>query len=150
MKFLLILVLAVPIYSQVEVKYDKFKDESVVRLDGGRLGLAKVAVFYVSKGETPTRPDSMWFTVSRYCELKCGNDRQLIILADGERFDLGRGAHDLIRDRFGLYERMAYSVPIADLALIADAKKVELQLGSVEAKLSDKQKAGIKELLAYK
>lgn len=148
MRFLLLLIFVMPAYSQIEVKYDKFKDASIVSFDGGRVGIAKFHAYYTFKGERPSEPD-YWLMFSASCPRLCFvKERTLIFLADGERIELGRGHYDYnpraVRD-----ERVIYSITKAQIEALASGRDVSFQLGRFEAELTEKQKKGIKELLSY-
>jgi hypothetical protein len=158
MKILLILLLAVPCYSQITTRYDKFKDASITTFsdgwvhaktahDGVRL---KFYAYYTHPGQVK-RDEQYWLMFSNYCRLDCmGRGNNLIFLVDGNRMALGAGQYGLenLRAPLGLQERLLYSISREELDSIANAKEVSFQLGKFETELSEKQKAGIKELLS--
>ncbi len=77
--------------------------------------------------------------------------RQLIINADGKRFtypDGERSGRETKLDgKAGTAELVSFLVPRKDFEAIANAKVVELQLGSLESVLSDAAKASLIEIL---
>lgn len=154
MKILLFLLLTLPVYSQVDVKYDKFKDQTTATSD---TYLSKGLQMYVKamhRGEKSE--DIQYFLVFR----DSGKDWQylrshgLIFLADGSRMDLGTGAHDgkINTSRFGssVSEVMMYRIVRADLEKLANSSLVEMKLGRTELVFGEKDKKAVKEMLDYK
>jgi hypothetical protein len=151
---LIILLLACPLFAQ-QVEYDKFKDQTMVTGEPVRIDRLYMTVRALHKGQTPGA-DLFAYLVFRsssrsWMFLK---SHGLIFLADGERIDLGDGGHtgDVSSSRYsvGVTERMIYPISHSDLEKIVKATAVELKLGYVEAKLEDKDKKGMREILAYK
>lgn len=85
----------------------------------------------------------------RWCFLQ---NRNLIILADGKKFDLGKGDHDgkvsSSRYSVGTSEMIIYTIDRADLSAISDAAKSEMQMGSFEAEFDEKAVLLMKQMLA--
>lgn len=154
MKFLLILLFVLPTFAQVEARYDKFKDQTVVSFNDGYVigkdavhGRIKFYAYYVEKkGE---REYFLRFTDTNHLRLKFDDRRNLIFLVLGERIDFGKGGYNVTNEKYGLKESMTFPATKGDLELIARSPKVEFQLGTFEAELSEKQKQGVKELLEY-
>lgn len=63
-------------------------------------------------------------------------DAAVIVIADGERFELGRVTKADGLDAFGHYNGAAFvSIPLATFQKIANAKKLEMAAGSIEIRL---------------
>lgn len=150
---LLVLLIALPSFAQ-KVEYDKFKDKTTVSGESVRLERSIVMAVKASHdGQTPTeiRPYLIFWSTSRSWSFL--RSHGLIILADGERIDLGDGTHDgHVRGgrSVSVAEVMIYPISRSDLEKIVKATAVEMKLGFMEMKLEDKDKRGLREVLAYK
>jgi len=125
---------------KVDVEYDRFKDVTVVSISpvfvispnptGLQFGLMSGY-----KGRTPITPKTvigvfMSASPSEYEKYKIS--RGVIILADGERINLGTATHALDY-RNGFYiEAMLVDIPFEVLQKINRARSVEVQIGSTE------------------
>lgn len=162
MKTILMLLLTVTaVYSQdVKTSYDKFKDRTQVVFTKGRAVdddrksyWLWVAAGFSYPGTTLKEPADSFlvqFTSSSgsWRFLKSHN---LILLADGKSYDLGAGKHDgdIRSSRWvTVSETISYAFNREQIEAIANAKKVELQLGGFEGYFDDKTLAKFKELLA--
>lgn len=149
MKFLLLLTLfALPSLAQeVKTSYDKFKDVTTVTYKD-RIQFNHFYVLATFKGQERT-DGTYWIIFTSPYTVRDHYDRRasLVFLADGERVTFNVPRYDLERNTQGLEERLYYTTNKDDLAKIANAKEVEFQLGRIVAKLSDKQKKGILEVL---
>jgi hypothetical protein len=125
----------------VETKYDKFKDLTKISLsckvyDKGPFALyLDVSGTYPQKSSTP--PETVKFGLVAFSgEEKYPKLRHLIVLADGQRLDLGELSHDMetIGKKF-YFETMLTSAPFRTVLQIANAQDVEMQLNDVEFKM---------------
>lgn len=146
MKFLLILLLAVPVYSQVAT-YDKFKDQTIISTDAVRLDRTlSLAVKGLQKGD-----EIQYYLIFRSSSRSWSFLRShgLIFLADGERIDLGNGSHDGTVKSYGVTETMIYLISRADLEKLHRAASLEMKLGFFEVAFKPAHRQGIKEMLGY-
>ena len=139
---------------KIESSYDKFKDQTTVSvkylsplpaLSPVRLDI--VAAF-LYPGKTVTKPSivALWFQSSSK-NWQFLQQRQLLVIADGERIDLGEAERvdsKVNSSRAGRYssgvsvsELVGKMVSLETFLKIAKAKSVEMRLGSVEFKLAD-------------
>ncbi|PYS99092.1 MAG: hypothetical protein DMF63_13565 [Acidobacteria bacterium] len=151
MKLLLILLFVVPCYSQATTSYDKFKDQTTVSAEsvhiGGRLHLEVKAI---QRKPDATQYYLVFRQVSRsWVFLK---SHGLIFLADADRIDLGDGQHEGKTNGHygGVTEIMIYPIQREDLETLVKSPSLEMKLGPVEAKLDEKGKKGMKDVLEYK
>lgn len=154
----LCLLLAAPVFAQ-EVEYDKFKDRTLVYHRDGFINARKGTTppvyavqlttwfeFAGAKLDKPPEAFLIRFQARVYRAWAFLHDSRLIFLADGERIALGSGT----RSSSMAVETVTYEVDRETLTKIVNAAKVEMQLGSFEAEVSEKQRAGIKKVLDYK
>ncbi|MCI0663785.1 MAG: hypothetical protein L0220_22215 [Acidobacteria bacterium] len=148
------------------IEYDKFKDTTFVRVKPMSIGSftfqaitggLEISAMFSSKGQKITKPETIALkiiSVSNAFKHVDERARKLIVLVDGQQFDLGamqmenmgRGA-SFSRYSGDLVEEMSVSVSQEDFAKIANAKKVEMQLGSKDFSLKDKHLDALRELL---
>ncbi|MCI0392478.1 MAG: hypothetical protein MOB07_27415 [Acidobacteria bacterium] len=139
------------------IEYDKFKDMTFVRVKPMSIGSftfqaiaggLEISAMFSSKGQKITKPETISLKIISTSNAFKHIDeraRKLIVLADGEQFDLGtmqmedmgRGP-SFSRYSGGIVEEMSVSVSQEGFAKITNAKKVEMQLGSNEFSLKDK------------
>lgn len=159
MKFLLILLLAIPTFAQVKTDYDKFKDQTIVASETVRLGKRNdglsMAVKGLHKGEKLLTGDLHSYLVfwSSSPSWRFLNSRDLIFLADGERISLGKGSHsgDVSGSHYvHVTETLIYNITREDLEKLAKAASVEMKLGYIETKLDVMDARGFKDILTYK
>jgi hypothetical protein len=149
------------------IEYDKFKDTTFVKVKPMSIGSPtfqaiagglEIWAMFGSKGQKITKPETITLKITSVSNAFKHIDertRKLIVLADGEKFDLGtmqienmgRGA-SFSRYSGDLVEEMGVFVSQESLAKIANAKKVEMQLGSKEFNLKDKHLDALRELLS--
>lgn len=85
---------------QVETKYDKFRDQTRVSLDCKVYYKGPFGLFLAVEGsypqQSPSPPETVQFGLTAMSSKeKYTKSRHLIILADGQRFDLGELDRDL-------------------------------------------------------
>lgn len=156
--FALCLLLAAPVFAQ-EVEYDKFKDMSTVYYRSGYIGESKggrrarfvqlTAWFTFPGQKLGTVPDkfTLRFQTVVYGSWLWLNERRLLLIVDGDRLNLGEGQRT---SEGGRVESVFFRVDRETLTKIADAGKVEMQVGPFESEIGEKQRAGIKKVLDYK
>lgn len=153
MKILLFLLLALPVYSQVKVNYDKFKDQTIATSD---TYLSKGVQMFVKAMHSGTKAENVqYFLIFRSGgrEWRWLNNHGLIFLVDGERINLGPGAHDgdvhSSRYRVGVTETVVYRIDRQDLEKLV-SPSVEMKLGQTEIVWGEKDKNAVREVLDYK
>jgi hypothetical protein len=141
----------------IRVKHDKFKDSTSILMKGGDVenlkGLATSAHFSavaIHPGEKLTSPiDGIGIAVSTKSEnwLFLDNETILrVILNDKERIILGkmsRTSSDV--ERGYVSELLTLVISNKDLNKLANAKKVEMQVGRIEFELTEAILADLKE-----
>lgn len=146
---IVLLVLSLVPQSALKTEYDKFRDETTV--ETGRHGVDKkrsdrgeleVAAYFNHKGKTRTA-DNLIIGLTFYSEARrwrFTRDDHLIVIADGERIDLGESAakDSRVSRSARTREILDYALTPKQLQQLAGAAKIEAQLGSVEFKLKDK------------
>jgi hypothetical protein len=146
---LLTLLLALPAYTQ-SVEYDKFKDLSFVSSESVRVGAVTMTAKAMHKGEKPEKVDYYLTFRSSSRSWRFLYDRDLTFLVDGTRLQLGKGDRNSNILSGRVTETLIYTISRGDLEKLVGAASVEMQLGLVEAKLDDKDKKGLREILGYK
>ena len=148
-------------------RYDKFKDQTTVTFSGIAIKPSKTTRIYTYldyyvnfsfKGqEIPEDIDSYYLVFkSTSRSWSFIDNRNLILLIDGEKLGLGQGDRDgEVNTGYGRYssvsvsERVFFKVDRDFFNKIVNAKTVELQLGGFESEpLSEKQLLGFKDLLS--
>lgn len=154
----LTLLLLVPSYAQttadknIEIKYDKFKDRTTVSLKltiTEKLPIEELLFAltnsFEGKKQTSMPSDISGFFLSVTKEKQYSISHSWIVLADDERIKLGDGMYQGEANDSRAAEVIIYSISSENLKKIANAKKVEMQLGSKEFTLTELQLASFKE-----
>jgi hypothetical protein len=155
--FLLLCLFCIPALAQ-EVTYDKFKDTTYVSTN---IGISKIGVRVLSivtmkvgfsySGRTFQAPDNydVFFTARVPKDWLWLHNRKLIFLVDNERIEIGEGSRS---SRIGrpTYETLGFRINKDVLQRIANASKVEMQIGSFEGYMGEKDQRKLKELLNFK
>lgn len=139
-------------------EYDKFKDRSFVDFSDGVIHRSKTSrnpavsvqmqtTFTFAGKELPETANRFTF-IFRAPSYRGWNflyDHSLTFLADGGRIPLGEGSRNssISQNQEWLY----YTVLRSDLETLANAKTLEMQLGSFEASISEKQRRGLQNIL---
>lgn len=142
MKFLLCLFLFVlPVTAQkLSTDYDKFKNLTrvsgksweYVNADKGRPLRVNLYVFFKGEKQTGEADAAMLVFRSASSDWEYLKNNLLIILVDGARLDIGRAIRDSSIGKNGVTETLMYAMPFADAQRLADASKVEVQIGRFE------------------
>jgi hypothetical protein len=146
---------APPKTGKVTQDYDRFKDLTTVSLEMQLTGEAPrgLAVKAVQSfgGKAPAKaPDKILLAfVSAGDKQEYAIEHGLIFLADGERLKVDNSAYMKDRAGSGYIEMMVIAVPLETLKKVANAHKVEAQLGETEFELDDKQRASLKQFLSF-
>jgi hypothetical protein len=143
--------------------YDRFKDETTVSLGKIRVfgtsytpvkfGIAQFDVFggFVCRGQQICKPDQVALAFSAleaYWEFRDFNNRNLILILDGERVPVGMVSQQEFNVPYvGNEERLGVILPYDVFRKIAMAQKVEAQLGRLEFSLNEKQLEGLSKLI---
>ncbi|HEY0006375.1 MAG TPA: hypothetical protein VGB17_16455 [Pyrinomonadaceae bacterium] len=134
-------------HKPIETKYDKFKDETRVRVKylsvtNKKLGAIDISATYYYQGQTPSKPDSITLSFSSTSrEWAFLNNRELAIIADGQRFLYDDAALVNARLNSGPYvesvsERLSVPLPLADFLKIINSKSVQMKLGRFDFSLA--------------
>lgn len=126
-------------------QYDKFKDKTTVSLAHLRLSSVSlgIAATFSHQGTDVKTPDdvALWF-YSYSSQWRFLRNRSLMVIADGERLDLGGAARVDSKVNSGRFSGVTVSetlgalVPLDKFLKIANAKSVEMQLGNAEFQLA--------------
>lgn len=126
---------------QIETKYDKFRDQTKISLDCKVYYKGPFALFLDVEGSYPKQsaspPETVQFGLTAMSgKEKYEKSRHLIVLADGQRFDLGDLDRD-VDDEEGIliFEKMMTTVPFRTVIKIANSQSVEMQLNEIEFKV---------------
>jgi hypothetical protein len=135
---------------KIEASYDKFKDETTISLKSLRpLPIIHPVTLYIVPtfrfpGKTVSLPDhvSLWF-YSTSKDWQFLDYRQLLVVADGERFDFGETARvqsNVDANRYtrhvNVSETLGVMIPLNSFLKIINSKSVEIRLGQIEFKLA--------------
>ncbi len=149
--------------TKVDLRYDRKKDVTTVRLDELKLwenptGFEQVVITF--SFDYPKRviaiPKTVLFIVRTAVEEGPLFDyqRDLVVTADGSRLNLGemnggdKRNRSLTPQRSEIYfERLTLAIPYEDFATIARARSVTVQLGERSYNLSDKQLQSLSDFL---
>jgi hypothetical protein len=138
---------------QVEKTYDRFKDQTTLKLKPQRilqvsaprqsLDLGAEAIV---KGNGPAQPKevSLLFTSEaerwRYFE-----EAEAVFIVDGKRLDAGKAfATDTMPGRSTIQEKLKLTLPFDTFLEIAGGKQVEMKLGGAELHLAGKDLASLR------
>ena len=141
--------------AEITDKYDRFKDVTIVRtsrmlLRGGRRSIRTFAE-YSFAGKNTSKPEklSLYFYASSARAVFQVDDLELNFLVDDERVALGAmRLVDEEKTKSTIRQTIVVVVPFDTFARIANGKKVELQIGTLEYKLTDKHLDAFRRLLA--
>lgn len=151
---ILVLVSVLSLHAQkppkgLEVKYDKFQDETLVITDYLYTGSRDQTVWfeYTFRGQT-LKADAGEFVMvvadkcgSRYCFYDF--DAEIVFLIDGERLKKSNPDHQLASDI------ILFDLTRSELAKIANAKTVEFQVGRREGAIRSEDLSILKSLLTF-
>jgi hypothetical protein len=129
--------------NKVEIEYDRFKDWTTVSI---RLPILsdlslKFSDIFDGKKRTSTPKNVSLYFISSDIEEDYFASSSCIFLVDDQRIDLGYGKYLASRD----VELLSFSISLENLKKIANAKKVEYQIGRTTLTLTDSQLEAIKE-----
>jgi hypothetical protein len=137
-------------------KYDRFKDVTIVStskmLVHGSKRSIRTYADYNFAGKTPKKPEkiSLYFYASAARPVFREDDLELNFLVDDKRVPIGGiKVADEDKTKTTIKQTLVVSVPYEVFEQIANAKKVEFQIGTLEYKLTDIHLEGFKKLLAY-
>jgi len=138
------------------VKYDRFEDRTYVRVGPFFVGGTKAYFMrgfelnmyaVLVKDKQPRQSIYLIFeTQSR--DWKLLKTRELYVLMDGERQTFGEGVRDSDVGGYYVQEQIAYLIPADTFAKMAQAKKSELRIGTIELVLKDEHKEAFRDLLS--
>lgn len=125
---------------EVKVEYDRFKDVTVlsmppffvVRPRPVGLQFGMMSGYQGSKPVTPKNVLWIFFSVSPSEARTYAVSHGVIVLADGERIRLGDTTYRPTYNEGFYIEAMLLDVPYDTLVKIANAKSVEIQIGSTD------------------
>lgn len=140
-------------------RYDKFRDETRVQVGPFFVGgtgsyimsgrqLEMSAVFFKSSGES-VKTIYLLFQ-SRSNDWTFLKTRELLVLADGQRFLFGEAERDSDIRRGGVTERLAFDIPFEAFEKMSEAGVCELKVGPLELSLKDEHKEAFRDLLSLR
>ena len=147
-------------HKRFSISYDKFRDKS--RIEVGPF-VVTGTVRYVSTGNMALMTATFTFAGVRISEppkdfvlLFAANGRgwtflkarELLIIVDGERFDLGEGEWDGDVEYGGTSEILGFTIPAELFKKLGTAQKAELRVGDIELTLKDEHKEAFRDLLS--
>ncbi len=136
-------------------KYDRFKDLTIVYtakmvLRGGKRAIRTYAEYNFS-GKTPVKPEkvSLFFYASAARPIFREEELELNFLVDGERIAVGNmRLSDEEKTKSATRQTVVIVLPFETFARIANSKMVELQIGTLEYKMTDTHLDAFRRLLA--
>lgn len=143
--------------ADINDKYDRFKDITLVStskmLVRGNKRSIRTYAEYNFAGKTQKKPDkvTLYFYASAARPLFREDDLELNFLVDGKRVPLGElRLADEEKTKTATKQTIIVTMPYETFAQIANGKKVEFQIGTLEYKLTDIHLEAFKKLLTYK
>ncbi len=142
-----------PPASAVSVDYDRFRNETTESVtvkprlaDGDELPRLFVDARFTYRGrKLRAAPRMFFFSLKWIGPSRFEAENSFIALVDGQRVRLG----DMTRyDRRGNYEALGVDIPYRTFVRIVGAKKVEMQVGSVEFEFTEGVMKELRELAA--
>ncbi len=141
--------------AKIESKYDRFEDETHVRLEskrvlGGFMEDVKMGASFFYKGQKLSTPE--YFIILFVSDTKGWRfldeaQRELVALADGQRISIGTLDRDSkVRSGGWVSEIMVKEVPYETFLKIVNAKKVEMKLGRYEFELKEEHLEALRDL----
>lgn len=138
---------------EVEVKYDRFKDSTLISIEpiplfGTERNGLELSVVYGFSGQTPPATKTLigfqFFSMSD--RQKFALDRELIFLVDGERVRVGAMSLDTATVINGVvFEAMHIGMSYSTFSKLANGKKVEGQVGATEFELKTEHLKSLRE-----
>jgi hypothetical protein len=145
--------------SSIEVgdKYDRFKDMTFIKtsrmLVRGTKRSIRAEANYSFVGKNQKKPEKILlsFYASASRPLFNEDDLELNFLADGKRMPLGNmRLADESKTKTTVKQTITIAIPIETFSQIANSKKAEFQIGTLEYKLTDAHLEAFRKLLIYK
>ena len=131
------------------VDYDKFKDETHVHVGPFFTMPLGMSAHFFFKGQTVQEDiDKIYLTFHSYSsDWRFLNDRTLYAIIDGERTELRDADRSSDISLGSVSETLIYTLPTDTFRKIAEAKTIQLRVGSVEVKVKDEHQIAFKDLL---
>ena len=138
---------------QIEHNYDRFKDQTAVRLKPRpirqiarpreELSLSVEAVY---KGENPARPKEVSLIFDSVAEhYVYHNEADAVFIVDGKRIDAGTAyMMDALPSPNLIKMTLKLTIPLDTFTKIANGKDVEMKLGTTELHLEEKDLAALR------
>jgi hypothetical protein len=142
--------------ADVSDKYDRFKDITIIStskmLVRGKRSIRAYAEYnYAGKNQTKPEKVTLYFYVSASRPLFREDDLELNFLVDDKRVSLGKmRLAEEEKTRTLVKQTISISMPYETFEQIANGKKVEFQIGTLEYKLTDVHLEAFRKLLTYK
>jgi hypothetical protein len=143
--------------ADVNDKYDRFKDVTIINtskmLVRGTKRSIRTYAEYSFAGKTQKTPEkvTLYFYASAARPLFREDDLELNFLVDDKRIPLGQlRLADEEKTKTATKQTVSISLPYETFAQIANAKKVEFQIGTLEYKLTVVHLEAFRKLLTYK
>lgn len=143
--------------TDVNDKYDRFKDVTVISttkmLVRGNKRSIRTYAEYSFAGKTQKKPEkvSLYFYASAARPLFREDNLELNFLVDDKRISLGEmKLADEEKTKTTTKQTVVFTMPYETFEQIANGKKVEFQIGTLEYKLTDIHLEAFRKLLTYK
>jgi hypothetical protein len=138
---LFILIMEASSFAEIEIKYDKFKNRTVVQTDPKKIAgtVIQPALVLIGSydGQTPSRPAvciiAFSLTSSSWAYLRC---HSLNCLADGKPVELPPSEHHGSTERGYVIEHVAITIPFSFIEQLSKCEKIEFKLCNTEFSLS--------------
>jgi len=139
------------------VKYDKFRDETILKVGPFFVGGTKAYIMSGRQLEMSAAfvksPGKMVTTIYLLFKSKSSDwtflkSRGLYVLADGERLSFGEGDRDSRIRGPGVSETLVFDIPIEAFSRISKANSSELKIGPLELTLKDEHKEAFRDLVS--
>ena len=138
---------------QVEKSYERFKDQSTIKLKPQRILQAArphesldLGAEAIIKGAVPAQPKevNLLFT-SETEKWKYFEEAEAIFIVDGKRIEAGKAhATGTLPGRSTIQEKLKLAIPFETFMMIAGGRQVEMKLGPTELQLAGKDLGGLR------
>lgn len=144
--------------SQIERSYDRFKDETSVKLKPQpikqvarpreELSLSAEAIFKGEQLLCPKQVDLLFDSVAeRYVYHR---EAEVIFIIDGERLDAGTAySMSVLPSPNLIKETLKLTIPFDKFSRVINGKDIEMQFGPTELKLAEKELAPLRAFASY-
>lgn len=142
---------------QVDKKYDRFKDETTLKLRPQRVletaapqEELDLSVEASHVGEQPARPAEIAFLfISTSEKWRYFEEAEILFVIDGKHLEAGKAyATDTSSDGRSIKEKLKLTLPVEKFEEIISSKKVEMKIGPTYLQLEEKHLLALREFMA--